>query len=53
MNFDDFMEKIATDKAKEIAINLYKNGVDIAIIARAADVGVETVKTWIAENETV
>lgn len=53
MYFDEFMEKIATDKAKETAINLYKNGVDISIIARTADVSVDTVKTWIEENEAV
>lgn len=52
MSYDEWMEQIALDKAKEIAINLNKNGVDASIIAKAADVSVETVKSWIAENET-
>lgn len=53
MSYDEWMEQIALDTEKEIAVNLNKNGVDISIIARAADVGVDTVKTWIEENEAV
>lgn len=45
------MEQVANDKAKEIAINLNKEGVDISIIAKSANVAVETVKEWLADKK--
>lgn len=45
------MEQVANDKAKEIAINLNNEGVDISIIAKSANVAVETVKEWLADKK--
>ena len=36
-----------TEGKKEMAIQLYKEGVSIATIAAAADVSTETVRQWI------
>ena len=48
------MERIKTEgennKAKDMAITLNKEGVDISIIAKSAKVSVERVKEWIKES---
>lgn len=35
------------EKAMEMAIELYKNGVSIATIASASDVPVESIRKWL------
>lgn len=45
---ESYAKQLALEKAKEMAISLNHQGVSVDVIAKAANVAVETVKQWLA-----
>lgn len=50
---DDWLEEEKDEKARRIALNMYKLGIEIEKIADSVECSVETVKEWIGITKTV